>query len=109
MLHQPKKPGANRVKEQFLRLREKFCPTPGEFDHHFVSRGRGIRQKIAQVAGIRSLKKIFPRVAQLELTETLMKKKEKETHYKSACQVSYKGSQSLKEQHVVSYERVPTV
>ena len=54
----------------------KFCPTPGEFDHHFLPRGWELDKKFARVAGIRSLKKIFPEVArggctQLELTETL--------------------------------------
>ena len=55
----------------------KFCPTPGEFDHHFLPRGRELDKKFARVAGISSLKKILPGVAgggctQLELTETLL-------------------------------------
>ena len=54
-----------------------LAPPPG-IDHHFLPRGQGIRQKIARVAGTRSLKKTFPGVAggggctQLELTETLV-------------------------------------
>ena len=41
----------------------KFCPTPGEFDHHFLPLGRELDKKFARVAGISSLKKIFPGVA----------------------------------------------
>ena len=31
--------------KQFLSL-GKFCPTPGEFDHHFLPRGRELDKKI---------------------------------------------------------------
>ena len=55
-------------------------PHPREFDHHFLPQGRELDKKIARVAGIRSLKKIFPGLpggggggcTQLELTETLL-------------------------------------
>ena len=48
----------------------KFCPTPGEFDHHFLPRGRELDKKIC-LGGRDSLaQKNFPGVAQLELTET---------------------------------------
>ena len=54
----------------FASLRSSFfefgeiLPHPREFDHHFLPRRQEIRQKnFALVAGIRSLKKIFPGVA----------------------------------------------
>ena len=65
------------LKEQFLRVWENFAPPPG-IRPSFFAPGQWIRQKIARVTEIRSLKKIFPEVArggggtQLELTETLM-------------------------------------
>ena len=66
-----------KLKEQFLRVWENFAPPP-RIRPSFLLRGQGIRQKIAWVAGIRSLKKILLGVArggggctQLELTETL--------------------------------------
>ena len=57
-----------------FQIKIKFCPTSGEFDHHFLPRGRELDKKIARVAGISSLKKFsqgMPRgCTQLELTET---------------------------------------
>ena len=51
-----------------------MLPHPQEFDHNFCPGAGELDKKIPQVAGIRSLKKIFPGVArgctQLELTET---------------------------------------
>ena len=52
----------------------KILPHPLEFDHHFCPGAGELDKKIAQVAGIRLLKKMFPEVArggctQLELTE----------------------------------------
>ena len=38
----------------------KFCPTPGEFDHNFLPRGRESDKKFARVAGISSLKNFSP-------------------------------------------------
>ena len=60
--------------EQFLRV-WKILPHPREFDHHFLPRGTELGKKFARLAGIRSLKKIFPGgggCTQLELTETLL-------------------------------------
>ena len=52
---------ASLIRNSFFGL-GKFCPTPGEFDHHFLPQSRELDKKIAQVAGISSLKEIFPRV-----------------------------------------------
>ena len=66
-----------KLKKQFLQVWENFAP-PSGIQPSFFASGQGIRQKnLPRVAGIRSLKKIFPGVArrggctQLELTETL--------------------------------------
>ena len=65
-----------KLKEQFLRVWENFAPPP-RIRPSFFAPGQGIRQKIARVAGIRSLKNIFPGVARGDisswnLTETLL-------------------------------------
>ena len=58
------------ILKDFASLRSSFfafgkiLPHPREFDHQFCPGGRESDKKIARVAGIRSLKNIFPGVAQ---------------------------------------------
>ena len=63
------------LKEQFVRVWGNFAPSAGIRPSFFAPGAGNWTKKIARVAGIRSLKKIFPEVArggctQLELTET---------------------------------------
>ena len=53
---------ASLIRSSFVGLGN-FCPTPGEFDYHFLPRGRELDKKISRVAEISSLKQIFPGVA----------------------------------------------
>ena len=49
----------------------KFCPTLGEFDHHFLPRGKELDKKITRVAEIKNFPGDCPGgCTQLELAET---------------------------------------
>ena len=57
--------------EQFLRVWENFAPPPGNSTIIFCPGAGNQTKKFARVAGISSVKKIFPGgCTQLELTET---------------------------------------